>query len=467
MYQLPKNHNYGVNPCEGCLDKQREIDRLKEENQRLKSALRYRERKREDGPFGSSTPSSQIPFKPNSSKENKSKMGGARRGHKGHGRSSVSEQQAERIERICVGSNCPHCGSPLSDKGTRSRTVIDLDPVEVKKILYRLERKLCAGCGTSLQAQAPGVLPRAMLGNQLLTEILESHYLTGVSLGRLCANYQINIGTVIDTLHRVAALFEPLIKPLIADYRNCWVRHADETRWRTDGESGYCWLFCSPSVSLYLFRQTRSASVAREVLGVSELSGYLVVDRYQGYNKAPCLLQYCLAHLMREVEDLAREYPAEEEVQLFTSTLIPLLAQAQHLRQQAISDHQYYDRAQEVKEKIMDVNKKPALNPGIRRIQDIFLDNEARLYHWAEDRRVPAENNYAERELRPTVIARKVSFGSQSEEGARTRSILMSVLHTLRKRVKHPKRKIKEVLDYLAGGSREKIYEKMFEQDSS
>jgi hypothetical protein len=36
--------------------------------------------------------------------------------------------------------------------------------------------------------------------------------------------------------------------------------------------------------------------------------------------------------------------------------------------------------------------------------------------------------------LSPLVIARKVSFGSQSEAGARTREVLMSVLHALRKR---------------------------------
>ncbi|MFB3902927.1 MAG: transposase [Acidobacteriota bacterium] len=50
-----------------------------------------------------------------------------------------------------------------------------------------------------------------------------------------------------------------------------------------------------------------------------------------------------------------------------------------------------------------------------------------------DERRVPAHNNRAERELRPTVIARKVSFGSSSDAGAQTRSILMSVLHTLNK----------------------------------
>jgi hypothetical protein len=41
--------------------------------------------------------------------------------------------------------------------------------------------------------------------------------------------------------------------------------------------------------------------------------------------------------------------------------------------------------------------------------------------------------NQAERDLRPTVIARKVSFGTGSDNGSKTRSILMSVLHTFNK----------------------------------
>jgi hypothetical protein len=467
MYQLPKKHNYGVNTCQSCLEKQLEIDRLKDEVKRLKAALNYRQRKREDGPFGSSTPSSRIALKPNSSPENKARMGGAGPGHKGHGRKSVSEEQADRIQSINLDSSCRHCGGQLSDKGSRSRTVIDLDPIEVKKILYRLERKLCAACGSNFQAQAPGVLPKAILGNQLLAEILDGHYLTGIPLGRLSANFQINLSTLIETLHRLGRLFQPVIKQLITDYRNSWVRHADETSWRSDGNNGYCWLFCTQQLSIYLFRQTRSQTVVREVLGVENLSGYLVVDRYNGYNKAPCALQYCLAHLMREVEKLEREFAEEQEVKLFASSLIPLLAEAQHLRSQAINNQKYYERAREVKHEIIEINQQPAHNQGIRRIQDIFVENEDRLYAWVEDRRVPAENNYAERELRPTVIARKVSFGSQSEEGAKTRSILMSVLHSLRKRVEQPKRRIKQVLDELARGSSEKIYEMLFEQDSS
>jgi DhnA family fructose-bisphosphate aldolase class Ia len=92
----------------------------------------------------------------------------------------------------------------------------------------------------------------------------------------------------------------------------------------------------------------------------------------------------------------------------------------------------------------------PSQHLGIPRIQEIFLAHAERLYHWPADRRVPAENNLAERDLRPTVIARKVSFGSQSDAGAHTRGMLMSVLHTLKKRPVEVVAHLQAVLDQLA-----------------
>jgi ribonuclease HI len=190
--------------------------------------------------------------------------------------------------------------------------------------------------------------------------------------------------------------------------------------------------------------------VAKEVSGTEPLSGVLVVDRYHAYNRAPCPLQYCYAHLSRDVEDLSKGSPTEAEVQAFTASLIPLLAQAMHLRAQPISDAQYYRQARRLKRRIEALVALPARHLGVRKLQDLFSDKADRLYHWVADRRVPAENDRAERELRPTVSARKVSFGSQSDEGAKTGEVLMSVRCTLRKQVARPQVKLKEVLDELA-----------------
>lgn len=56
-------------------------------------------------------------------------------------------------------------------------------------------------------------------------------------------------------------------------------------------------------------------------------------------------------------------------------------------------------------------------------MQDIFRSNRQRLCHWVENRDLPTDKNRAERELRPTVIARKTSFGSPSDAGAKTREV--------------------------------------------
>ncbi|HUW18284.1 MAG TPA: hypothetical protein VMW16_03200, partial [Sedimentisphaerales bacterium] len=55
--------------CKDCLTKQQKINELEEENARLKAGLRYQERTAREGYFGSSTPSSKLPVKPNSQKE--------------------------------------------------------------------------------------------------------------------------------------------------------------------------------------------------------------------------------------------------------------------------------------------------------------------------------------------------------------------------------------------------------------
>ena len=89
------------------------------------------------------------------------------------------------------------------------------------------------------------------------------------------------------------------------------------------------------------------------------------------------------------------------------------------------------------------------------------------MYRWALDPRIPAENNRAERELRPLVIARKLSFGSQSDAGVQTREVLMSVLLTLKKRNPNPVQALTAALDTLAANPKADIYRLLFGANTS
>jgi transposase len=453
--------------CQGCLEKQQKIDALQEQIISLKAKLRYQERTAKEGYFGSSTPSSQIPIKPDTLAERQQRRGGARVGHQGHGRRSVAEGDASRIERVTVGDVCPSCGGRLKDRGIKRRTVTECVPIKMEKIGFQLECKCCLDCGEFVYARPPGVMPKCLYGNQLFTHVAVQHYLHGNTLGQLERQTGIGYSSLVKALHQLATRLKDVPAKLIEEYRNAPVKHADETGWRTDGQNGYGWIFCTPDTSIFRFRRSRSAQVAREVLGEKPLPGTLVVDRYAAYNKMLCTLQHCYSHLLRDVEDIEKEFPDNAEISTFVRTFGTLLANAIHLRSLPLDDHQFKEHAANIKEQIIDMVNREAHHPAIQTLQNIFREKAERMYHWAEDRRIPADNNLAERELRPLVIARKISFGSQSEKGAHTREILMTVLHTLRKRTPDATSAFKKVLDALAENPTLDPYPLLFPPNSS
>jgi hypothetical protein len=156
-----------INSCPLCLDKQREIDDLREENRRLRAELHREKRKMEDGAFGSSTPSSKLPIKPNSEEKEK-KPKGARPGHKGNGRKSHKDESADKIVEVEPEFEvCPECGFALEKKGIEERSVLDIPFGKPEKVLFRLPKRHCYGCGRSFIAQAPGGLPRSLSFNPL------------------------------------------------------------------------------------------------------------------------------------------------------------------------------------------------------------------------------------------------------------------------------------------------------------
>lgn len=351
----------------------------------------------------------------------------------------------------------------MHPKGTKARTIIEVDPVCKEVIRYELEQCDCHHCHRTFTAQPAGVFAKGLFGNRLLTHLAVEHYLHGVTLGRLSRGLGILPGGLWAALHQLAQRLASVPPRLLLEYRRAPVKHADETGWRTDGHNGFAWLFCTARMSLFRFRPTRSASVAQEVFGSQRLPGTLVVDRYNGYNRLLCAIQYCYSHLLREVQDLGKEFPEVDEVSRFVAAFAPLLADAIKLRAQGLTGACFRQRALELKMEIKSQVYASALHPGIQKIQNIFRDKAARLYHWAKKPAIPAENNFAERELRPLVIARKISFGSQSEQGAQTREILMSVLHTLRKRTPDVFGVFKQALDKLAEDETRDPYKLLFD----
>lgn len=426
--------------CKGCFEKDLQLQELKEELKRVKDKLRRsgKEATWNDVENEPHMPSSRRLYKKKATEENRKKKGGAQLGHKGHGRKKGSIEDERKAEEMNHCQTCPDCNVALSTKDTKTRTVVEVTEIKAKRRVWALKRGQCPRCRKVYQPTLE-VLPKALYGNRLLSQAAVMHYVHGVTIGRLLEIFgsEVTEGGIMDAFHRLGAICQSARIHLMQLYRGSYTKHADETGWRTDGCSGYAWIFTSEIVTLFDFRETRSSRVAQEIFGHHKLPGVLVVDRYGGYNRVPIKIQYCYAHLLREVEKLKKEFPDNNEVDQFSDRMAIYLTQAMKLRSLGLNKQQYLNQAQIIKSNIQSEVKNTYKHLGIKHIQQIFQEKSHRLYHWADDARVPADNNRAERELRPTVVCRKTSFGSQSEKGAKTRSHVMSVLWTAKKRLKN------------------------------
>ncbi len=422
--------------CKGCFALKNENAILKDEIKRLKQKLKFRQDK-SDQIANAHMPSSRIDYKENSKEENHLKKGGAKVGHKGHGRSACVVADADEVIDVSAPLTCVECLCNLNLKDTRERTVIESVPIVAKQVVYRLKRGVCPKCFKIYPSRAP-VLPKSLYGNSLVAQAAVMHFVHGITIGKVLGIFGENVsfGGLMESFHRLAGLASSARELLINEYRLAKVKHADETGWRNDGRSGWAWLFATPDLSIFEFRDNRSARVPKEIFGEAKLSGVLVVDRYGAYNQVPVNIQYCYAHLLRDVTKLEEEFKDNLDVQDFCSRLGILLSNAMKLRNLKISEEEYLEKALDIQSSIEMMMQESHNQLGIRNIQDLFIDKRERLYHWAKSREVPAENNRAERELRPLVVARKVSFGSQSDAGAKTRASIMTLLHTAKKRLK-------------------------------
>lgn len=442
-----------VRGCRDCLDKAVQIDalkaevaRLRKQNARLRQALGQEHRLATEPPFGSSTSSAKLPLKPTSPAERQAKRGGARPGHRGHGRRMRSPTDTVTLPpHDC----CPDCGGPLGGHAERTRILLDAEPLRVSARRYRFTRQRCRRCGKTVTPVVPGALPKALLGNRLTALVATEHYLHGMPMGQLATRLKVGEGALFHAMHQLAHRLAAVPARLAETLRQAPCKHADETPWRIDGANGYAWFFGNADTSLFRFGLSRAGSVVTAVLGAQPLPGTLVVDRYAGYHRSPCARQFCYAHLLRDLKDLASACPDSREVATFVATLAPRLAAAMHLPGQNLADADYYALANDLRRDILAAIDHPARHLAVQGYQSIFRQHRQHLFRWVDDRRIPPDNNFAERALRPTVIARKLSFGSQSPIGAQTREVLMTTVQTLAKRVADPLAALTQALDAL------------------
>jgi hypothetical protein len=263
----------------------------------------------------------------------------------------------------------------------------------------------------------------------------------GLSLDKIHALfhevYGLNIasGTLSEMLSRLGEQMDPAYGFLHEGIKGAEVMNGDETGWRVDGINHWLWSFSCSTFVYYHIDRSRGQQVVSLILGES-FAGVLVSDFYSAYNLICSLKQKCWVHVLREIKKIEKEYPEDQTAIAFAKRLKRQIKRALGLkaRQGDLEPSIFKKRAQAAKTAIQTALEATSIHPAVRRLSKRLLKFRSELFLFLEYAGVPAHNNDAERQIRPAVLMRKISYQNASQRGAKTQAILMSIIQTCRKR---------------------------------
>jgi transposase len=441
-------------------------ERAEAENARLRKALGKVRRTALEKPFGEHTPSGKRLVKPSApepetEEERLRRRGGAKHGHAGHGWKKLGEP--EETVPLPDPEACPHCHGPLVDapfEADEGRDVVVARPVKAHVRRYVRRARYCPRCGKPVRAKVPGVMDGCRYANSVVARSAANFYLHGIPAGVESRTSGVGKNTLLGIFNRVAGLLKPVRERLLGIVREADFAQGDETSWRNDGVNGWAWVFIAGNVVVYTCADSRGAAVAKEAL--EGFTGLYLSDRYAGYAFL-ALRAFCLEHLRRDALKAADENPESGECRAFAEAIVPVLKEIMGLRRRLGDDPKAYRRAAvDAAKRLHSIVMSPARHPDVQKLQDVFRDARLQCWQWLVGPEVPAENNRSEREVRPLAAARKSSHGSQSDRGAETRGVFMSILHTLKACGADPAARLESALDAYAADTKTDMFEALF-----
>ena len=393
---------------------------------------------------------------------------GQQPGSVGHGRTQrpgLEERTEERNPpedaRIC---SC--CGKPYVANGQRSTTVLEIEVgAHTRRIVRPRWRRACDCASSPREVTAPPeprLFDNTPYGISVWACILFERFVCCRPLHRVAAwlaamGLTISPGTLADSVKRFVPLFEPLADAILAHQNKAAVRHADETTWRVQalrekGRSSRAWLWTSVSADAVYFHidPSRSTEVAMALFGGVTGTVVLVCDRLSTYKSlareldGKVILQWCWAHQRRSFIDCAAGHVrltrwCEGWIERIAAIYQLNDARLEHydpaLEHQAVE----FDAAQSALKKAVDdlfadaEAELAGLSAKALRAKPLrsLLNHREGLSVFVDHPHVPPDNNRAELALRSAVIGRQLSFGSDSETGARFTAMMYSVAGTL------------------------------------
>ena len=252
---------------------------------------------------------------------------------------------------------------------------------------------------------------------------------------------RLSVGEISGLLQRLHGQVRPAIAALKERAQQQPVVHGDETGWREAGQNGYVWCLATGGeqpIRYYEYDRSRAGAVVTKLLG-DTFHGHLVSDFYGGYNIYRGPHQRCWVHLLRDLKQLREEQQADGErlAWVLAVHLQYRLAQEAACLADPKERRREYDALWQ-RTQLLGLQYAQVKDDPCQAMAKRLLRHVDELYQFVLHPVVPADNNLAERALRPLVVQRKVSGGTRSRAGSEARLGLASLFGTWQARGLNP-----------------------------
>jgi len=392
-------------------------------------------------------PSQDPPGAPERRRMPSSKRGqGAQPGHPGRGRRlapfEVIDEFIDHWPQRCA------CGHRFGE-AERCRVgksachqVAELPSIAVILTEHRLHRLRCPDCGATTRAKLPPDVPRGAFGPRLQAAVVTLAVRNRISrrdtteLVRELFGTRISAGSIDAVVQRTGSALEEPYEDLLCHIRAAPAVNVDETGWRLKGTRRTLWGALTARAAVFRIAPDRHEREAQALLG-EQFCGIACSDRWWAYNYlASEQRQLCWAHLVRDFTAHSEGLGAQKEFgEACLKIAARLFAAWEECREDADRTH-LAERIGPLKEELRALLEQAARKSAKTKYHRPFAKNLLKrwpaLWTFASIPGIEPTNNQAERGLRGAVIYRKLSLGSQSEQGERAIERLLSASVTCR-----------------------------------
>jgi transposase len=400
---------------------------------------------RKDSSTSSKPPSSDIvkpPKPPPPEGQDKRRIGG-QPGHPKHERVLFPPEQVNGGSHDYVLDLCPSCGHGLQPTTAAPRVV---QQIEIHEVPLSIEEHCshpawCPHCQRLRYATLPLTIERGGLVGPRLTTLIA--YLKGACHAsfstirkflRDVVQVTISRGQLVKIIGKVSAALEQPYTELLEDLPDQARLNIDETGHKQNAVRMWTWCFRASLYTVFKIDPTRSGDVLIEVLG-KEFNGVLGCDYFSAYRRYQrefgVLLQFCLAHLIRDVKFLAtlpdpRERAYGERLREALRQLFAVIHRREHLSPQEFQGQLEAARTEVLRCGTQEVPE----TKHSRNLAKRFETHGASYFRFLTEPGVEPTNNLAEQAIRFVVLDRLVTQGTRSAAGNRWCERIWTVIAT-------------------------------------